>query len=67
MSDVLSELSSLTTNIDELTSRIATLAENAQHRGDLISTDLYEIERTLRTAQRRLDKLLTPKGPGLRR
>jgi hypothetical protein len=49
------ELSSLTTALDELTSRVAAIAESlAGTEDDLLASDLFEVERSLREAIRRL-------------
>ena len=49
------ELSSLTTALDELTSRVAAIAESlAGTEDDLLASDLFEVERSLREAVRRL-------------
>ena len=53
------ELSSLTTSLDDLTRRVTVMAE--RHVGgprEDIALDLYEVERALRTASRRLNKLV---------
>lgn len=53
------ELSSLTTSLDDLTRRVTVMAERyvGGPRED-IALDLYEVERALRTASRRLNKLV---------
>jgi hypothetical protein len=52
---VVAELSSLTTVLDDLTARIAALAEPlADGKDDALATDLFEVERALREAGRRL-------------
>ena len=52
---LLAELSSLTTALDELTSRVAAIAEPlAGTEDDLLASDLFEVERSLREAVRRL-------------
>lgn len=49
------ELSSLTTALDELTSRVAAIAEPLVGTDDdLLASDLFEVERSLREAVRRL-------------
>ena len=49
------ELSSLTTALDELTSRVAAVAEPlAGTDDDALASDLFEVERSLREAIRRL-------------
>jgi outer membrane murein-binding lipoprotein Lpp len=55
------ELSSLASSLDELTKRVATAASEAQAAGsEMVAADLYEIERSLTTAQRRLARILKP-------
>jgi hypothetical protein len=52
-------LSSLSSSLDDLTQRISTLAD--EHHGsprDDVAADLYEIERHLQAASRRLHALL---------
>ena len=57
------ELSSLATAVDELNKRVSKLAEEATgDKRDHIAAELYEIERALTGAQRRLSKLSSPKG-----
>ncbi|MDQ1397568.1 MAG: hypothetical protein QOG64_2827 [Acidimicrobiaceae bacterium] len=53
------ELSSLATALDELTSRITAMADDAasQQRDD-IASELFEIERALTGASRRLMKVV---------
>lgn len=53
------QLSSLSTALDELTTRIVTLADTFQEspRED-VASDLYEVERNLQVASRRLKALL---------
>ena len=49
------ELSSLTTALDELASRVAAIAEPlVDTEDDLLASDLFEVERSLREAVRRL-------------
>jgi hypothetical protein len=51
------QLSSASTVLQELTARISTLAdEAAEDRREDVANALYEVERSLRTAQRRLAK-----------
>jgi hypothetical protein len=51
------ELSSLATALDEQTLRIATLAESlAGTPDDQLAGDLFEVERSLREAVRRLER-----------
>lgn len=53
------ELSALATSLDDLTARITSAADRYQGtpRGDL-ADGLYEVERSLRTAARKLDRVL---------
>jgi hypothetical protein len=55
------ELASLSTALEELAQRVTAIADRhssgAKREG--MAAELYEVERSLRTAQRRLDKLLT--------
>lgn len=53
------ELSSLATALDDLTGRVTSIAETltgTEH--DLMASELFEIERALNGAQRRLGRLL---------
>jgi hypothetical protein len=53
------ELSSLATALDELTGRVASMAELLSGtEQDVMAGDLFEVERSLRAAQRRLARLL---------
>lgn len=52
------ELASLASSLDELTDRITKLAEDATPQSDDVSVELFEIERVLRQAARRLDRLV---------
>jgi len=54
------QLSSVSTALDELTVRVSSLAEtlSGSDRDD-VAASLFEIERSLRTAGRRLDQLVT--------
>ena len=55
----LSELSSLSEMLDQLTTRIAKMAESASHEhDDALSPELFAIERALAGAQRRIARLL---------
>lgn len=53
------ELSSINTALEALTERIAGMAESlaGSHQDDVV-TALYEVERSLRTAQRRLAQVV---------
>lgn len=59
MADPRAELSSVTTSLDELTRRVATIAESAADDDtDPLAVELYEVERTLQGAHRRLVRIL---------
>jgi hypothetical protein len=52
------ELSSLVTALDELVSRVSGLADDLDSdERDVVGPELYEVERSLRAAQRRLSGL----------
>ena len=54
------ELSSLATALDDMTRRIAEMAEDAARaKEEGTAADLYEIERGLRATARKLNKLAT--------
>ena len=55
------ELSSLATSLDELARRLRAMAEAAAPADDEeegIASDLWEVERVLKNAQRRLENLI---------
>jgi hypothetical protein len=53
-------LSSASTTLVDLAERIETLADALQARDEeALAADLFEVERTLRTAVRRLDHVVT--------
>ncbi len=53
------ELSSVSTGVQELADRITQIAEGLLGEDrDLAGPELFEIERSLRTAQRRLTRLI---------
>jgi hypothetical protein len=53
------ELSSVATALDELAHRIAAIGEGLQGaERDALAADLFEVERTLGTAARRLSRAL---------
>ncbi|HMK98988.1 MAG TPA: hypothetical protein VK428_02235 [Acidimicrobiales bacterium] len=55
------ELSSLATALVELTRRVAAMAESAQSaRQEELSSELFAVERALRGAGRRLERLAHP-------
>ena len=52
-------LSSVASVLEDLTSRVTVLAEEATARqDDLLAGELYEVERSLKAASRRLTRLL---------
>jgi hypothetical protein len=54
------ELSSVATAVDELATRITAMAEDASQREEDVAHDLYEVERALKAAARKLAKLSQP-------
>jgi hypothetical protein len=55
----LAELSSVATALDELCSRVTAIAEQLlEPDREALGPELYELERTLRSAQRRLSRIL---------
>lgn len=59
MNDHRAQLSPVATALDELTDRVLQLADELKHSADdQLATELYEVERTLRQAARRLDRLV---------
>ena len=49
-------LSSVSTSLEDLVGRVAEVADSANRDGDEgLAHELFEVERTLRMAQRRLD------------
>jgi ElaB/YqjD/DUF883 family membrane-anchored ribosome-binding protein len=59
------ELSSLATALEELTRRLAAIADAAaSEKNEQISTELYAVERALRAAHRRLAKLTAASARG---
>jgi hypothetical protein len=57
------ELSSVATGLDELVGRINAIVEGLGGlERDAIGADLYELERTLNTARRRLAKVVDANG-----
>jgi hypothetical protein len=59
MEDPRPELSSVSTALDELTRRLSAMADASAGEKSDISVELFEIERSLRGAQRRLQKLVS--------
>jgi hypothetical protein len=53
------ELSSVATSLEDLLSRVSAIAEQlAQADRDFVGPELYEVERSLRSGQRRLNRIL---------
>ncbi len=59
MVDPRPELSSVSTALDELTQRLSAMADAAARGDETLATELFEIERSLQGAQRRLAKLVS--------
>jgi hypothetical protein len=56
----LAELSSVATALDELLRRVSAIADEiAKSQQEALSSELYEVERTLATAHRRLVRLIS--------
>ena len=53
------ELSSIATSLDDLCSRVSRMAEDrtADAEPDEVASGLFEVERSLREARRRLDRI----------
>ncbi len=65
MSAPVADLSSLSTALEELTRRVGALAESAESAKDEeTSNELFAVERALRSAHRRLQKLTTSRSRG---
>ena len=59
MNDERARLLSLATSLDDITDRITATAEQRSEQGDdATAADLFEIERTLRNANRRLARVV---------
>ena len=52
------ELSSLATALDDLTRRVTSLAEGLANEQHDLATELFEVERSLNGARRRLSKVV---------
>ncbi len=52
------ELSSLATALDDLTHRVTSLAEGLANEQQDLATELFEVERSLNGARRRLRKVV---------
>jgi hypothetical protein len=62
MADAHAALSSVATSLRELTDRVEATAAALMAEGDESgATDLYEVERALRTAQRKLARVVDPR------
>lgn len=59
MRDPRPELSSVSTALDELTGRLSAMADAAAGGDENMATELFEIERSLQGARRRLAKLVS--------
>ena len=58
------ELSSVATALEELLRRVSGIADEiSASRQETLSTELYEVERTLSTAHRRLTRLIEGNRP----
>lgn len=62
MDAVRPELSAVSTALGDLTRRLSTMADAAADGDDTLSTELFEIERSLQGAQRRLERLVSGTG-----
>ena len=51
-------LASLSTALDELTDRVTATADDARPTDEDLALDLYEVERSLRAAGRRLNSVV---------
>ena len=57
------ELSSVSTRVDELLKRVTDIVEALTNQErDAVGPDLYEVERSLRAAQRRLRSIVDKAG-----
>ena len=52
------QLASLSTALDELTERVTATADEVKAEDEELALDLYEVERSLRTAGRRLGSVV---------
>lgn len=62
MDDPRPELSSVSSALDELTKRLSAMADASAGGDEMLAVELFEIERSLRGAQRRLSRLVSS-GP----
>jgi hypothetical protein len=59
-SSTAAELSSAASLLDDLTRRVGRLATDAaDHDDDLVAGELFEVERSLTAASRRIDRLIS--------
>ena len=58
MPNPVAELSSLAATLDDVTRRVSAMAEASAAGDETLSAELFEIERDLRAAARRLGRLL---------
>lgn len=58
MSGTRAQLASLSTALDELTDRVTATADDARSDDEDLALDLYEVERSLRAAGRRLGSVV---------
>ena len=57
------ELSSVSTGLEELVKRVTDIAEGLSgDEKEQLAPDLYEVERTLRAAERRLRRVVSARG-----
>jgi hypothetical protein len=55
----LAELSSIASTLEQITQRVATIAERANDQGEeTVSAELFSVERSLQGATRRVQRLL---------
>jgi hypothetical protein len=58
------ELSAIATSIDELLRRVSAIADEvSREHEEALSTELYEVERSLGVARRRLTRLIESSRP----
>ncbi|MDA8032974.1 MAG: hypothetical protein M0T71_02210 [Actinomycetota bacterium] len=63
MSPERAELSSLASSLDQLTRRVTSLGEAAaSHKDERVAGELFAVERSLVTAGRRLERLVSSLG-----
>ena len=54
------ELSSIASSLEQLTKRVAAMAETAQQdKAEQVAVDLFAVERELASAERRLSKMVS--------